>query len=196
MSDTTKIKTPRGEAYFPCLNRTNTFNGKDTGKYTCKIILTGEHLEEMKKIINDALEEAYGPKKAAAVWASDKPPIRTKDGKSYVNFSTNAITKDGRPRKVAIFDAKGRPVERELDIGSGSIIKIDGAISVFPPKDPGVAFYLNAVQVIKLVEYKPGASFDAEDDDDAFDADEFDGRASGSSGDKEEPASAHGRGDF
>lgn len=193
MSDNIKITTPRGEAFYPCLNRTNTWKGVDSGKYTCKIVFSGEQLEEMKKLINDALEEAYGPKKAAAVWASDKPPIKTKDGKSFVTFATKAITPDGKPRKVAIFDAKGRMVEREINVGSGSIIKIQGSMSIFAPKDPGVTFYLNAVQVIKLVEYKGGASFEAEDDDDAFDADEFDGAAHEG---HEEPMTTHGRGDF
>lgn len=192
MSDNIKIKTPRGEAWYPCLNRTNTWKGADTGKYTCKIVFTGESLEEMKNIINDALVEAYGPKKAAAVWTSDKPPIRTKDGKSYVNFSTKATAQDGSPRKVAIWDAKGRSVERELNIGSGSTIKIAGSMSLFPAKDPGVAFYLNAVQVIKLVQFTGGASFEAEEDPDAFDADEFDGSA----GAPADAAAPHGRGDF
>ena len=192
MSDNIKITTPRGEAFYPCLNRTNTWKGQDTGKYTCKIVFTGEALEKMKKLINDALVEAYGPKRAAAVWASEKPPIRTKDGKSFVNFSTKATSQDGKPRKVAICDSKGRLVERELNVGSGSIIKIQGSMSIFAPKDPGVAFYLNAVQVIKLVEYKGGASFEAEDDADAFDADEFDSPHEAA----EKHKTTHGRGDF
>ncbi|WP_427975640.1 hypothetical protein [Acidocella sp.] len=131
----------------------------------------------MKEKINDALVDAYGPKKAAKVWEEKKPIKTTKDGeKSFIKFSANSTTKDGKPRVVALFDSKGNPVKREVNLGSGSIIRVNCSITLFPADDPGVGFYMNSVQIIKYVEYVPGGGFEADDEDgDGFVADEFDG---------------------
>ena len=69
---------------------------------------------------------------------------------------------DGKDRKIGIFDSKGNPVKRELSIGSGSIVKVNGPM-VSLDDDPGVD--MDAIQVIKYVDIRP---FDAEDDEDGF----------------------------
>lgn len=174
MAESRKIKTPRGIAFYPSLNRTERYQGKDTGNYTLKLILSGDALETMTTEVNDFLEEAYGPKKAAKVKSPFKvtKPKEGEDQQTYIVFRAKAVVND-RERKVAIFDSKGKPVEREISLGSGSVVKVNGSMKAFDD-EPGIAFYMDAVQVIKYVEYKPAAGFDAEEDEDGFSGDEFD----------------------
>ncbi|EKN00829.1 hypothetical protein [Acidocella sp. MX-AZ02] len=151
--------SPMGEAFWPALNRTETYKGKDTGKFTMKLVLTGKALEDMRTKINDALVDAYGPKKAEAVW-KEKPPIKTtKDGsKAFIKYTANAVIND-KPRIIALFDSQDNLITRPLSIGSGSIIRVNGSMSLFEAKDPGMWFSMNSIQVIKYVEYVPGGGF-------------------------------------
>ncbi|MBB5372277.1 hypothetical protein [Acidocella aromatica] len=158
MGERVAYTSPWGEVFECHLTETARFKGKDTGSYTCTLVFEGEALEKLKQDLNEFLVDTYGPKKAAQVW-KDKPPIKvTKDGeKSFIRWSTKAVDKDGKARKVMIYDSKGNPVKRELNIGSGSIIRVKGTIGAFPSDDPGLAFYMDSIQVIKYVEYVPPA---------------------------------------
>lgn len=172
MSERSSITTPRGTAHWPVLGRTETFQGKDTGKYVVKIIFTGPELVEMQQTVSDFLVEAYGPKKAATV---PSPFKVTKEGETYLRFSAQAVIRD-RPRVVALFNAKGAPVAQSYadKLGSGSTIRVKGSMVTFDDK-PGVAFYMDSVMIIKLVEFTQGGGFAAEDDADGWTGDEFDG---------------------
>ena len=175
MSEKVKFKSPRGTALYPCLNRSETYKGKETGKYTLKLILTGDALEQVKTQVDEFLLETYGPKKAKTAKTPFKltKPKDGEEAQTYIKFSTNVKTKDGDVRTVPMFDAKGSPVKRKVNLGSGSVVKVNGTMASFDD-EPGVAFYLDAVQVIKLVEYQSSGGFEAEDDEDGFSGDEFD----------------------
>jgi hypothetical protein len=157
MADRIPYTSPEGEAYYPSLNTTEKYKGKDTGNYVCKLVLAGEALESAKAVIDAFLIEVYGPKKAAKVWKDRSPIKTTSDGeKSYVTFLMSAVVrKTQEARRVMIYDSRGNLVKRKLHIGNGSIIRIQGAIAAFSDDDPGVAFYMRSIQVIKYVEFIP-----------------------------------------
>lgn len=87
------------------------------------------------------------------------------NGDIIFKFKTKATitTKAGDTIKktVPVFDAKGNPVD--VPIGNGSIVRV--AFQVIPywksSTNAGLTLYLDAVQVIKLIEYNCGGSFDS-----------------------------------
>ena len=73
--------------------------------------------------------------------------------------------KDGKPNKIKVLRANGNPLDLgDKVIGDGSIGVIHGSIGVNAyAGNEGLAFYLNAVQLKKFVEYT--GSDDVETDD-------------------------------
>jgi len=172
MADDRKaFQSPIGTAHWPSLNRTETYKGKDTGNYTLKLILEGAALEKVKAEVDEFLVETYGTRKAP--WA--KSPFKLTEPKegsgesprTFITFRMKAVGNDGEPRHVALFDAKGHPVKRKVNLGSGSLVRVNGSMSA-SQDEPGVAFYMDSVQIIKLVEYQPPSPFGPVDDPDGF----------------------------
>lgn len=90
-------------------------------------------------------------------------------------FKTGTTYASGDPKIINIYNAKGRKVAlpEGVSIGNGTIGCIAGAMGIYANKskvgtviDAGVTFYLNDIQIIKLVEYTQDAGFDAHDDED------------------------------
>ena len=63
---------------------------------------------------------------------------------------------------VRVFDAKGNKVTGDLNIGNGSSVKVAGSYTFYGPDKSGggVKLYLNAVQVVDLVEWSGGEAGD------------------------------------
>jgi hypothetical protein len=163
MGERIKFKSPRGEIVEASLYRTETYKGKDTGNYVLKLVLTGDALEAVKAQVEEFLVDTYGPKKAKD---AKRPFKTTKDGsKTFITFKAKAEI-DGKPRHIGIFDSKGAPVKRELNIGSGSIVKVAGTMASWA-EEPGVSFYMDAVQVINLIE-PPASPFESDGSDGGF----------------------------
>jgi hypothetical protein len=139
MADDRKaFQCPIGTAHFPSLTKTETYKGKDTGNYTLKLKLSGEALAQVKAEVEEFLVDTYGPKKAKTV-ASPFKLTKPRDGgepETFIVFRAKAVIND-KERKVAIFDAKGKPVDREVNLGSDSVVKVNGYMSAFQDK-PGV----------------------------------------------------------
>jgi hypothetical protein len=173
MADDRKtFQSPIGTAHWPSLNRTETYKGKDTGNYTLKLILEGAALEQVKAEVDEFLVDTYGPKKAKTA-ASPFKLTKPKEGsgdkpETFITFRRKAVGLDGEPRHVALYDTKGNPVKRKVNLGSGSIVKVNGSMSAAFKDEPGVAFYMDSVQIIKLVEYPPPSPFRPVDDPDGF----------------------------
>ncbi len=170
MAERVNFLSPKGEALYLTLNKTETYKGKDTGNYVVKLVLTGDALEQVKAQVEEFLVNIYGPKQAKI---AKRPFKTTEDGsKTYITFKARAEI-NGKPRVIGIFDAKGVQVKHELNIGSGSIIKVNGTMSSWT-EEPGVSFYMSAIQVIKYVETPPVGGFDADDTEGGFEGDVFD----------------------
>ena len=70
-------------------------------------------------------------------------------GRLYVTFKTSAQFKPG------LFDKYGQPIPENVSIGNESKVRIAYIPSEYEAFGGGVALYLNAVQVMDLVEFKP-----------------------------------------
>lgn len=75
--------------------------------------------------------------------ADDKPT-----GRFFVTFKTGAEYKPG------LFDKYGRPFPPDVLVGNGSKVRVNYSPNVYEAFGGGINFYLNAVQVVELVEYK------------------------------------------
>lgn len=75
--------------------------------------------------------------------------------------STNVVMPDGKKTKIQVYNAKGNKIELgDILIGNGSIGCISGAYGLYiAKKTAGVTIYLNAIQLIELIEYEGGAGF-------------------------------------
>lgn len=104
-------------------------------------------------------------------------------GNYLMRFKTRATYEDRngntKDRKVPLFDCMGKPVEIESELGFGSVVKVNfSAVPYFVQATGkgGVSLYLNALQILKLVEFgKRSAAdygFSEEDIEDGFSADD------------------------
>lgn len=70
-------------------------------------------------------------------------------GRWYVTFKTSAKFKPG------VFDKHGAIIPETVMVGNGSTVRVNYCENVYEAFGGGVNFYLNAVQVLQLVEFKP-----------------------------------------
>lgn len=106
--------------------------------------------------------------------------IYEETGKIAFSFKTETTYKDGNPKKIVVFNSKGREVELgQKKIGNGSRGRIKGVIAYYEqPKEAGVSLYLNGLQLSKFVEYVGGVDFDEiEGEEDGFEGFDDDGMA-------------------
>jgi hypothetical protein len=75
--------------------------------------------------------------------ANDQPT-----GKFYVTFKT------GEKFKPAVFDRYGKELPENVLLGNGSRVRVSYTTEIYTAFGGGITLYLNAVQVIDLVEYK------------------------------------------
>lgn len=81
-----------------------------------------------------------------------KPELDVDDkptGRYYVTFKT------GERFKPGVFDKYGQEVPESVSIGNGSKVRVAYVESEYAEFGGGIALYLNAVQVVELLEYKP-----------------------------------------
>jgi hypothetical protein len=83
----------------------------------------------VKAEVDEFLVETHGARKAR--WA--KSPFKLTDPnegagespRTFITFRRKAVGKDGESRRVALYDAKGNPVKRKVNLGSGSVVKVN-----------------------------------------------------------------------
>jgi uncharacterized protein (DUF779 family) len=138
--------TPKGIASYPKLLKPDTkFNAE--GVYTTKLVIPKEDAKELIERIEETFTEEYGEKKLTLL----NPPYKEdENGDLLFTFKSK--------NKPKLFDAAGDPVtDKDLKLGSGSILKIKGAIG--PNIVTGkyyATLWINAVQIIDLVEFQGG----------------------------------------
>lgn len=148
MSNYVKMVSPKGSAFYPKINRPD----QKYNNYQASIILSKDDGEELLEKLKEVFVDECGPKKL------DKAtfPIKKQEDGTYLFKSTSK-------QKPKIFDSKGKPVlnSDELNIGGGTVMKVSFSATVKQDRT-GVTAYLNAVQIIDLVEYV-GSAFEAEE---------------------------------
>ena len=171
-----RITSPRGVAKWPKLTSPDT-RFKKEGVYSVDLLLDPENKEVQEFIskIDAAVEESFttsaadlkGPKAKTLQRTFPYKPEVDEDGNEtgmmVVNFKTNAqyTDKKGEVHEVrpALYDAKGNKITRKLNVGSGSVMKVNGILMPYYMANgnkAGVSLRMNAVQIIELKEFGGG----------------------------------------
>jgi hypothetical protein len=112
---------------------------------------------------------------------ADGVAIKKDTGLVYFAFKTGTTFPDGSTKKVKTYNSKAKAVALgDIKIGNGTIGHVAGAMDVYLTKskagqviDAGVTLYLDAIQILKLVEYTGGdAGFTADDSEEGWTGDE------------------------
>ena len=128
--------------------------------------------------------DMFKPEMEEVLGADGKPTFDADDAKikkatGRWTLAAKTIThwpKDGKQNVVKVLRANGNPLQLgEKIIGEGSIGVLHGSLGINAfPGNEGLAFYLDAVQLKKFVEYTGGSEVHADDlgDDDLGDLDD------------------------
>jgi hypothetical protein len=151
MSKVIKAVSPKGKASWPKLFKPDTrFNPE--GVYQTGLILSPAEAADFQEKVKEAFVEEYGKgklDKALMPWKLDE------EGNVVLNFKSK--------RKPLIVDSQGQAINGEINVGGGSIIKVGTGINPWSIAGKmGVTLYLNAVQIIELVEFN-GSPFGKEE---------------------------------
>ena len=151
MSKIVKAVSPKGKASWPKLFKPDTrFNPE--GVYSTGLILEPEDAKEFQDKVQEVFVEEFGQSKLAKAsmpWKTDD------DGNVVFSFKSK--------RKPMVVDSKGNAVKEELPVGGGSIIKVATGLNPYNAGGRiGISMYLNAVQIVNLVEYS-GTPFEVEE---------------------------------
>lgn len=176
-----RFNSPKGIAKYPWLNTPSTAFSKN--EYKTGLLLkadeeaTDKFIEFVNGLVNESLAKAVEDLKKEGKVAAAKQVVKrfpykveldkeTGEETGFIefNFSTQATSKDGKQRKMRLFDAIAKDINpSEVKVGGGSIIKVNFTPSPYymaASKEAGVKFYLNAVQILDLVEFGGGRASD------------------------------------
>ena len=148
-----KYVSPKGSAGYPKLLKPDT-KFKAEGEYSTTLTMDKKTAKPLMDQIEEAYTEEFGAK---ALPKANFPYKEDEEGNITFKFKSK--------QKPKLFDSKGSPIKvvDDLNIGSGSTMKVSGAISCRAVSGKNYAtLYMNAVQIIDLVEYS-GSPFGAEE---------------------------------
>jgi hypothetical protein len=160
-----KITSPKGVAMYPWLTRPDTkWSPEGVYKISVSVPSDSKEVQEFCDKVREKFTDEFGTKKIAkAIF----PFKEDEEGNTIITFKSKKA-----PR---LFNSKGQPVKNteDLKIGGGSIVKVNASINPYDKGiNTGVALYLNAVQIIELVEFgskslfgDEGEGFAGEDED-------------------------------
>ena len=170
------LVTPKGVAVWPKLNAPDT-QFKKEGEYSVKLALDPSKdknvqpfLDELQARFDTYLDEVkaeVGPVKAKKIKPNDPFTAELDEegeetGRFIVKFGmaaqfTDKKTGQVKTMKPSIFDALGNPLANPPQIGNGSVLRISYSIGGYnTPQATGIKLYLNAVQIVELVEFGGG----------------------------------------
>ena len=160
--------TPIGVAQYPYLTKPDTKFNPD-GEYKVNLEIDSQDATEIMSFLDEQLalsvEKAKEENKGKKIKEGDAPYSVNEDtGKVTLKFKLKAkvTTKSGETfdQKVAVFDAKGKPITETPYIGGGSKMKVSFEVIPFYTAlvGAGVSLRVRAVQIIELHEYSGGAS--------------------------------------
>jgi len=189
---------------------------KPEGEYSTSLLFDSDEFDSMEiketttKIVDDFYQETIDGLKPATAkkvekvypWKMEEDEEGIETGMVELKFKCAAQFENKKGEiikmKPKIFDGAGNLIKAKINIGSGSILCVAAAIRPYympTNKAVGATFYVNAVQIRKLVEYGADAEgMGFETDGEAIAQDTEESMASYSDGDVEAPAD--GEGDF
>lgn len=145
---------------YPHLRKPELYEGKDQG-FTIKVMFDAEETEKFKAFLLGELEKAKSmPEFKGKSFANPNMGLsETKAGDEVFKFKTYSTytNKQGETFKktVPIYDSKGKPLPENVEVGSGSIVRVAYTVNPYwnNKNMKGIKLYLEAVQVIELKEY-------------------------------------------
>lgn len=163
-----RYTTPAGVAQYPWLNKPDTKFNPD-GEYKVNLEVDSESAQALVTFLDEQFAQAVAQAKKANPGKKIKEgspgyEVNEETGKVTFKFKTKAkvTTKSGDTfdQKVALFDAKGKPLSPAPNIGGGSKIKV--AFEVMPyytsMVGAGLSLRVKAAQIIELVEFTGGGN--------------------------------------
>lgn len=161
-----KIVTPIGKLQWVFIDGQGKENLNGELQYTVDVVIPQDHpfIESI-----DAFYEANKPKGAKG--AKSLGYKINDDGEAVITLKTKTTYPSGDSKKIKVVDGKLRPVELDegVKIGNGSEGRAAGMMSIYKAgAATGVTFYLDSLQLTKLVKYEAGGadSFDEVDGED------------------------------
>lgn len=153
--------TCKGKAIYPHLRTPDMYEGADLG-FTIRLMPSVEDAQKFEEFLRAELDKAASLPEFAGKKLNDRNALigmgETQEGDTVFKFKTKSTyrTKSGdvMNRVIPIYDSQGKPLPKNVDVGHGSIVKV--AFSIHPyyktKTIKGLTLYLNAVQVLELVE--------------------------------------------
>lgn len=175
--------TPKGTAQYPYLTKPDTKFNPD-GEYKVNLELNAEDASEIMSFLDEQLAESIAKAKkenaGKKIKEGDVPYSVDEDsGKVTLRFKLKAkvTPKNGEPfeQRVAIFDAKGKPITDEIKIGGGTQMKVSYEVMPYYTSmvGAGISLRVRAVQIIELVEFSSaGAGAYGFGSEDGYEAEE------------------------
>lgn len=156
--------TPKGTAMWAYLDKPEEFNGTVVG-YTITFVPSKEDADKLISQLDEVLEEAKqnDERFKGRKWAAEPLMGYKEDADGNIVFKfkqkVSYVDKKGQTHKlgVRIFDSVGNPIDpKKTIIGNGSIIRVAFTPTPFNVNKSvnGLSLRLQAVQVLKLEEYK------------------------------------------
>lgn len=148
-----KFVSPKGSAVWPWLSVPDTRFDSE-GKYKTDLLVPKEQAQAIMAEAKKIYTEEFGDKALSkAKW-----PFEIDEESGGVRFRAKSS------KKPVLYDAAGSVIKEDLNVGNGSEIKISGVMSTYNAGGAtGVTMYLNAVQIISLVEFGGNAFEPVED---------------------------------
>jgi len=159
--------SPKGIARYPRLDQPYTYSqaqGRSVpdavnGSFDTSLLVPIKEAQPMIEQINATIKEAGITPEFLPYREHIEKDTGEKTGQIEFKFKAYGRLKNGSPNKILFFDAKGRPVQSDLYLTSGSTIRCLGYISV---SQKSARLNLKEVQVIDLIE-RSASGFDAVD---------------------------------
>lgn len=162
MADNKKIQftTPVGAAMWAHLNKPRAYqeNGRDQGPPKFSIDVAFDQNDPAWKEFIAKIKTVTGTKKLPFKFETDENDQKT--GRIYASYRT------GEKFRPSMFDKYGKKMEENVLLGNGTKVRVNFGLNEYSGFGGGINFYLNAVQVIDLIEYQSrdakGYGFEAE----------------------------------
>lgn len=170
-----KIVTPVGKLQWVFIDGQGKTNLNGEQIYTVDVRISLEDHQDFIDSIDNFYEDnkPKGAKKAKSLGYK----FDEETNEAIITLKTKTTFPSGDPKKIKVVDGKLRPVELEegVKIGNGSEGRASGMMAVYKAgQATGVTFYLDGLQLTKLVKYEGGGSDFDELDGDNFLEEDFD----------------------
>jgi hypothetical protein len=181
--------TPRGVAYYAFLTKPGKkYQSEDKEfKTTLEFDVNSPEWQKFQTDVNQVFESEKAKnldemkakyKSAKKMEAATNAWFKTHEdnadipeGKAWVRFTKNAVTKKGNKGCVKVIDSKKNVIkDPNFSVGNGSVLRVSFTPSFyFTPQSWGLKLYLDAAMVIEHTPYEMGADTSIFDVEDGFD---------------------------